>query len=282
MIEPAIIVVRLLQYAGAAILFGSSLFFVAVAPSVWPRRLLARSAALLAFASLLAIGLQASLFAGSLDAGFTAQAIGDVVAYLDLGKAALVRSASATLAFIVVLLHGPRSATVALGALAAASLAWMGHGAATESWGFLAADVLHALVASAWLGALVGFVLILAGPSEPEQLIRALRRFSAFGVPLVAVLVLTGFANSAYTVGLDRLPDLPATPYGQLLLAKLAAFAAMLALAVRNRRLTDGLAAHPATSLARLKLSIGLETLLGIAVIALVAWLGTLEPPGLG
>ena len=66
MLEAAVIAVRFLQYAGAAVLFGSPLFFVYAgepAPRV-ARAMVASAAVLLALASALEIGAQSSLFAG--------------------------------------------------------------------------------------------------------------------------------------------------------------------------------------------------------------------------
>ena len=289
MLEAAIVAVRLLQYGGAMVLFGSSLFFVYAAPALWPRRLLVCAAALLALSSLLAIGAQASLFAGSLAAGFTGEALGAVVSSMDLGKAAVVRSVAAALA--LVMLFAPeirltRPAVIGLAAVATASLAWMGHGAAGENPLQLAADIIHALAAAIWLGALAGFVVLLRQRTELARLHGALRRFSQIGIPLVAVLVLSGFANSWFLVGPDHLTGLATTPYGRVLLAKLALFAGMLVLAARNRnRHTPAIAADLAASpgnpaaIARLRRSILTETALGLGVLAAVAWLGTLPPP---
>ena len=289
MLELAVIVARLLQYAGATVLFGSSLFFVYAAPAVWPKWLLAGAAVLLALASLLAIGAQASLFAGSPAAGLTGEALGAVISSMDLGKAAVVRAIAAALALVVLLAPDgrlTRSTVVGLAAVAGASLAWMGHGAAGESCVQLAGDVIHALTAAAWLGALVGFVVLLRRQTEPSLLHAALRRFSQIGIPLVAVLVLTGLANSWYLVGVDRIAGLATAPYGQVLLVKLALFAGMLVLAARNRNrhtpaLETDLAApspSPAT-IGSLRRSIVGEAALGLGVLGAVAWLGTLAPP---
>jgi putative copper resistance protein D len=186
--------------------------------------------------------------------------------------------------------HSPWMPVGLLGTIAVASFGWMGHGAATAgaAGGYhLAADIVHALTAAVWVGALVAFVFLLRGGAELATLHRALRRFSRIGVPLVAALVLSGLVNAWFLVGLDGIARLTTTPYGQLLLAKLAMVAAMLVLAAANRnRHTPaieseiaGVAADPA-NLARLRRSIVLETALGLAVLAAVAWFGTLQPIG--
>ena len=83
------------------------------------------------------------------------------------------------------------------------------------------------------------------------------------------------------------LPMLLTTPYGQLLSVKLVVFLAMLGLAAANRfhltpRLGRALAgASPSPlAIAALRQSLVLETALSIIVVALVAWFGTLAPPG--
>ncbi|MBO9603147.1 MAG: copper homeostasis membrane protein CopD [Novosphingobium sp.] len=292
-IEPAVICIRLVQYAGAAALMGSSLLFVYAVPGGLPaddarraRRWIAFAAALLAIASLLAIALQGSLFGGSLADGFTSESFMLVASSMSLGTAALVRAGLAALACLALLaLPVGRAGFLAagtLGTLAAASLAWLGHGASRDGWLPIGGDVLHVLAASLWIGALFGFAPLLRGAREEAGIARlrvALDRFSALGLPLVAVLALSGAANTLYVVGPDHLGGLPSTPYGRLLLAKLAAFAAMLALAALNRwRLTPALARREGGSAGRLRASVGIEAALGAAVLALVAWLGTLEP----
>jgi putative copper resistance protein D len=203
-----------------------------------------------------------------------------------LGKAALVRAAAAFAAVPLLLFFTPGRPVWALaglfGAVAVASFAWMGHGAATEGAGgqlHLFADLGHALTAAAWVGALIGFVMLVLFGSERDTLHAALTRFSAVGVPLIGLLVATGLVNSWFLVGLENLGSLFTTSYGQLLLLKLALFAVMLVLASLNRwRHTPAIADEDA-SVATLRTSMIAEALLGILVLALVAWFGMLEPP---
>jgi putative copper resistance protein D len=137
MIEPAIVVVRLLQYAGAAVLVGAPLLFVWLVPAP-PRaaRWVGAAAAVLAGASLLAVALQAILFAGSVAEGLAGESLAAVALTMGLGQAALVRAAAAGLALValVVLRGRVRWTSVAgCGLVAAASLAWLGHAGAGES-----------------------------------------------------------------------------------------------------------------------------------------------------
>lgn len=291
MIEAAIVVARLLQYLGAAILFGTSLFFAyAGAEPRAARPLVAGAAALLAGAALAGIAAQASLFAGSWAEGLTGTAMGAVVSYMALGKAALVRASAALVALVLLALLPRRRAAwlavAAAGAVAAASLAWMGHAGASEAPAaslHVAADAIHALAAAMWIGALVGFLCLLAGRASAGVLQGALQGFSRIGVPMVLVLGLTGLVNSWFLVGPENGDELLATAYGRWLLVKLALFAGMLGLAAINRyRLTPAIAARAPSATGRLRRSIGLEAALGIGVLAAVAWFGTLPPPAGG
>lgn len=306
MLEPAVVVLRLMQYAGAMVLMGSSLFFVYALPTSgegsaahawWARPLLIGAGLLLAAASILGLAAQSSLLAGSVSEGLKAATLTAVVSSMNLGKAAVVRSAVAILAVIcLVALKPGRPAWIvaaALGAIATASLAWMGHGAATEgALGpmHLASDVLHALAAAAWLGALAGFIGLLEFQSSTrtgqQALRRALHGFSGIGSALVALLIVTGLINGWILVGPENLSGLWTTPHGRLLSLKLILFIAMLGLAAANRfRHTPSLgraltvSASPEAPLQTLRRSVFLETGLGVAVLALVAVFGTLPPP---
>lgn len=286
------ITARLVQYCGAAVLFGSSLFFVYAsgvgrAPR-WARHLIAGAAGLLAIGSLAGIAAQASLFAGSFSEGLSSDALGAVTGSMALGKAALVRAACAAAALLAILSgRAAWSLAAALGGVASASLAWMGHGAATEgALGLvhLVSDILHVLAAAAWIGALAvfaGLLLTARGDQDRARLHQALQAFSGLGSLLVAVLVVTGLVNGWVLVGPEHIDGLLGTAYGQLLALKLALFLAMLALAARNRfRLVPALGqAQDDASVAALRRNVLLETTAALAILALVAWLGTLAPP---
>ncbi|OYX29533.1 MAG: copper resistance protein CopD [Caulobacterales bacterium 32-69-10] len=306
MLEPAVVVLRLIQYAAVAILMGSPLFFVYALPAAgpgsaaqapWARGLLAAAGALLAVSALMGLVAQTGIMAGSLSEGLKPESLIAVVTGMGLGMAGVARAACGALAVVLVLSLPPGRAAwlavAALGAIAAASFAWMGHGAATEGAGHylhLVADILHAWAAAIWVGALWVFLLLARagapGPGAVAALHRALQRFSGVGTILVAILVLTGLINSGFLVGPDRIEALWTTPYGRLLSLKLAVFAGMLGLAAANRfRLTPalGLALEaPGAALAALRRSLMFETALGLGVLALVAWFGTLAPPAAG
>ncbi|MPS71439.1 MAG: copper homeostasis membrane protein CopD [Novosphingobium sp.] len=174
-----------------------------------------------------------------------------------------------------------------LAAIAVASLAWTGHGAAGEgALGTvqLVGDIIHLLAASAWVGALVAFLMLMSAAREPEALAvahAALTGFSRAGTIIVGLLIGTGLLNLYILVGPDRLLALGASDYGRLLLAKLALFGLMLVLAAGHRwRLAPALGNDPGpAAIARLRTSLWLEYSAALAILAAVAWLGTLAPP---
>lgn len=305
MLEPAVIFLRLVQFAGAMILFGSSLFLIYALPRAgpgsgaqlnWSRRLLGWSAGALLGGALLGLAAQTSVLAGSVSEGLKLSSLTAVVSTMALGKAAIVRALAAGLALSAVLVLRPGRPLfwlcALLGAVVTASLAWMGHGAATEGAGgavHLTADILHALAAAVWIGALVVFFGLLRPTTgdggDHGAVHKALHGFSGVGSGLVAVLVGTGLVNSWFLVGPARIAGLWTTPYGQLLLVKLLLFAGMLGLAAANRfHLTPALGAvlennetRP-DALAALRRSLLVETALAFLVLVVIAWLGMLAP----
>lgn len=305
MLEPTVIFLRLVQFAGAMILFGSSLFLLYALPRAgqglgaqlnWSRPLLGWSAGALLGATLLGLAAQTSVLAGSVSEGLKLSSLTAVVSTMALGKAAIVRTIAAGLALSAVLALPPGRPLfwlcTVLGAVITASLAWMGHGAATQGAGgpvHLTADILHALAAGVWIGALVVFFALLRptprNAGNHDAVHRALHGFSGVGSGLVAVLVGTGLVNSWYLVGPARISGLWTTPYGQLLLLKLLLFTGMLGLAAANRfLLTPALGAALENNetrqlaLTALRRSLVVETTLAFLVLGVIAWLGMLAP----
>ena len=184
----------------------------------------------------------------------------------------------------------------AVGAVVVATLAWLGHGAATEGpgrWLHLVADIVHVLAAALWLGALAAFWLMLsrrsARATDAAMFHQALKGFSGLGTLAVGLLTASGLVNTTFTVGMANLRLAPDTAYGQLLIVKLVLFGLMLVLAASNRfALTPALGRSLQTvdarmaSLGRLKRSVILESVVGAALVAVVAILGIQPPPGSG
>jgi putative copper resistance protein D len=159
-----------------------------------------------------------------------------------------------------------------------AAIAGVGHSGArlgAIGWLQLTADVAHLLAAGLWLGSLPALALLLAS-REPARASDATRRFSNFGIVAVVTLLLTGLFNTyLLTDGIAALPD---STYGRLLLLKVAVFATMVALATINRCYwTPKLPKRPAVIAIRRHSMI--EAALGLAVLVIVAVLGTLPPP---
>lgn len=216
------------------------------------------------------------------------------------GEAWIIRGGLAVVIAVCLALQGHSRRHVAgwIGMLAAAafiaSLAWAGHGAAAEDVPFdalhLPADILHLLAAGAWLGGLFPLVVLLAsacrdGSPQAVTVARvATLRFSVLGITCVGTLIATGVVNTWFLAGSPS--ALLGTLYGQLLLLKIALFAAMIAFAgVNQRRLLPPLAdetsdhAHCLQNLRQVRRNASMEAVLGILVLALVGIIGIL-PPG--
>ena len=208
--------------------------------------------------------------------------------------------------FIVVLVVGRRAGAnassgmrsdlmrAALSGVMLAPFAWMGHAAATrgpDRYVHLGGDVAHLLAAGAWLGALplLAWVLVRAARRQSSALdriaIRTTRRFSAVGVACVGALLATGTINAWYLVATPA--ALFGTTYGRLLLLKLVLFAAMLALAARNRYLlmprireaSHGNVEAGRDAMRDIARNAWIEAWLGIAIVVIVGALG-LSVPG--
>ena len=172
-----------------------------------------------------------------------------------------------------------------------AAVAWTGHAASTPGeLGnlHLAADALHLVAASAWIGGLVPLVVLFcAARRHPAlswaSLVRdATTRFSTLGIVSVAMLSATGIVNAWILVG--SFHALLVTEYGRLLMLKIIVFVVMLMLAAVNRfALTPRLAASTGHEprlevLRRLTRNSTIEIALGFVIFAMVGMLGTLHP----
>jgi putative copper resistance protein D len=175
---------------------------------------------------------------------------------------------------------GARTLAVATSAAALVSLAWTGHANASEGAPGLArraADAAHLFSAGLWIGALPMLAARLQANADAGAVFVVISRFSRVAVPAVALLVLSGVVNAAMILSAPR--DLLTTEYGRWLGFKLGLVAAMLWLAAFNRRrLTPALRDGSAPAQRRLRLHTLIELALGIAVLGVVAVLGTLSP----
>ena len=263
---------------------------------------LARPALALTLAGLVLTGLGmlalvASMTGSSL-LSVDSETMREIVSGTAIGTAWIVRITAmmAAIASTIALRRWPSAAHLALlatTAVAVATLVWTGHAGATEGWAGTVhrlSDIVHILAASAWIGGIAAFAWMLYRPETAGSNVhltavhRALDRFSRVGSLVVGLILATGIINCLAVVGFPHVTGLPLTPYGRLLIIKLLLFTAMLALAALNRwRLTPALDAtigngNPAPTLSGLKRSLLAEGTAVLTILALVAWLGTLDP----
>ncbi|WP_122465022.1 MULTISPECIES: copper homeostasis membrane protein CopD [Brevundimonas] len=296
-IDLTVVALRWLQVSAAVVALGLP-FFQTYAPDARPTGASTRVAVFagLALAAGAVGGLlaQTAMMAGGWAAGLDAAAIGYVIQSTGLGMAHIARAALAVVGSALLAFGRSPTVTRTLAVLAfagaTASFAWSGHGAASGGafgWVHLIADIVHALGAALWLGALAGFCLMLLRVSRTpsDTLARSLAGFANIGTAAVVALVITGLINTAFLVGSDGVARIATSTWGLLLLAKLALFGLMLGLAAHNRfTLTPALAdavarGAPAPPLTRLRISIGVELAAGVALLGLVAAMGVQAPP---
>jgi putative copper resistance protein D len=190
---------------------------------------------------------------------------------------------------------GPRRdlLTPVLATVLLISLAGVGHAQIEQGIAgmiHVLSDAGHLLAAGAWLGGLMplGYTLTLHGrenrSGQESDLNEILLRFSGMGYVAVATLIGSGLVNSWFLIG--SVSGLFATAYGQLLIVKLGLFVGMLALAVSNRfwivpSLTTARTDDPNGSTAwaaKLHHHVVGEQVLGLMVLLVVSFLGTMQP----
>lgn len=307
MTDVSAVALRLALYLDLMALFGIAAFAlyalrgeerrfdgaIALGPWLWA------SAALGAMLSVGGLLVLAAGMAGVPLASVDLASVEMIVGATSAGAAWIVRMAALILAFIAVLALRRRPTValyvvVASAAIALASLAWGGHGAMAEGaigWIHLIADIGHLLAAGIWVGALLALLLLVFRRRvlvDHDHLIlshRVLAGFSVVGTLTVAAIITSGLVNSWLLVGPANILKLPSSLYGQLLIAKLLLFSAMAGLAADNRfRLVPAFERSLASTdhvaaLRALRRSLAIEAGCAAAVLGLVAWLGTLEPP---
>lgn len=290
------IVVRWALVADLMLLFGVPLFAVYSPAGVdtriaTPLRSLIASTALVGILlSILGIAILAAAMSGGPLAQVDAATLSMLVTQTAAGSAFVIRLAATAAALALALQRsGNRAIVLAIvlcGAVALGSLAWSGHGVMDDGrvgTVHLVADIVHLLAAGVWVGALASLLWALITARDGTH--RALASFASVGTASVALVLASGLINSWLLVGPSNVLSLGTSLYGQLLLIKLALFACMTSLAAINRfRLTPALGAARTPddalhALRRLRASLTLETFAAFAILGLVAWLGTLEPP---
>jgi copper transport protein len=196
------------------------------------------------------------------------------------GATAVCATAAFALALLSLLLPRTRL-TRTLGALAylggALALSLSGHASAADpQWLTRPAVFLHLAGILAWTGALVPLAILLRDGSPAAS--TALALFSRHIPYAVAALVISGLALSAVQLSWPGPQWLSA--YAAILAVKLCLLVVLFGLAAWNRfRLTARVLAGDARAVRRLRLSIGLEVVIFLAIAALVAGWRFTPPP---
>lgn len=281
-------VARLLLFVSLVGAAGGTLFQTLVAQDLWRlddstrHRLLALTL-LGVVAAVLGIGIEgAALKATRLGniGGLLSASLWRMGERTSLGFSLTVATVALLLLFLALAKTRGRLSLLALLASLAAlgSLALTGHAVtAGPLWLTAPALFVHVLIAAFWLGSLWPLWQAV-GREPPARALALLQRFSKVALPGVLVLVVAGATLAVLQLG--RLGELFATAYGVRLLAKLAFVLVLLALAALNRfRLTPALARGRGAVAHRLRVSIGLEIGLGLAILAATSSLGEVPPP---
>jgi copper resistance protein D len=292
-----IVAARFVHFAAVALLFGLPLFRLTVAATMSGDSLrmrfdaglwrICRAAALLAFLS--ALGWFAGVVAdmtGSWAELIEPDSIATVAFDTRFGNLWTGRLAVMVLAIVLLAQAVPLQSArphvllaITAGVLAT-SLIGVGHaavGPGALSNVHLAADAVHLLCASAWIGGLAGLLLLTRTSSAGTTLAGALPAFTRMATVAVMGLLLTGIINSVLL--LDSVAALVETSYGRILVVKIALAAAMLVLAAYNRFvLSPGIRKGRPESAATLSRTVIAEIVFGAAVLASVAVLGTVHP----
>jgi copper transport protein len=297
-------------FAALVLLAGGFVFLIAIWPEglgttrVW--RLLVSAWTVAAAATLIGIPLHGVVEAGAplaraLDPGLLREVLGTRYGQASAARIGLL---AAAVPLILVLLRRPElvrpggarwlvplACLLGAGLLVTPGLA--GHAGSGELVPLgVAADLLHLAAVSVWLGGLV--VLVTCVLPRPADLRTVVPRFSELAFDAVVVIVISGLFQAWRQVG--ALSALTATPYGRLLLAKVAVVAVLVGFGVVSRRMvqnrlaaTSALVARPAgpgadrldpdaAAVARMRRSVAVEVGIAAVVLALASLLVTTEP----
>ena len=253
------------------------------------RDLLLVSAIVALLSAIALLSVTGSRMAGSAAAALDLRTIATVLLKTSFGRVWCWHLLLAVLLIATVVVRRIRPAYRAVvAALLLASLGWVGHATIGEGpvrLGHEINDSVHLLAGGIWLGGLVPLAALTArarrtGSSIWFLLLReALPQFSHMGYVAVALVALTGIINAALLVG--SIDGLIETPYGRLLLVKIALVLVLVAVAVINRFILVpriDREAKPLSGTAVLMWTIGIEQALGLGILIVVSVLGTWPP----
>ena len=292
MIAPhvALALVRLCFEAAAITAYGVSGFIACIAPKRLGQTIAASSNFLIVAASSFAVlstlawlPIEAAMIGDSWQSALDRGTLSALLCDTAMGKAWLVRLALSLLLTGALLWRSTPIVRLALSGLLLASLALTGHANMDEGTRgvlHILNDALHVLAGGAWLGSLLalpGCLARLRDPAFCTEAKTALRRFSSAGHLAVALVIATGIVNTVLV--LHRWPTDFTSTYQMLLVTKIAFVAAMTGLALVNRYLlVPRMVTQPDRAIAQIRQGTYAELALGAGVLALVAFLGILDP----
>ncbi|HEV7714608.1 MAG TPA: CopD family protein [Steroidobacteraceae bacterium] len=161
-------------------------------------------------------------------------------------------------------------------ALVAISFAVTGHTSIhPQRWVLGTLLVFHVLVIAFWFGALTPMYYL--SMRAPDACAKVIERFTALATWLVPMIFLAGLG-----MALIMIPSVAVLgePYGELLIAKVAGFAALMALAVANKwRLGPALASGEPGGARRFRQACGAELVLIVIVLAVTAMMTSFFSP---
>ncbi len=288
--------IRGLLAAGLFSAFGSALFRRVILPRApaggeppglapaLPDRLGSLTLASLTLASLALAGLalaawllaEARAMSGAADLSGAASALPVVIATTSFGHLVCLQGLFLALAALAA-----RRPSRQLAACLVALLLQAGHSHAFSMTPgpslLLVSDCLHLLAGAAWLGGLLPLLLTVLSAS-PAVAAESSRRFSPLGSLCVAAIVVTAAFQGWVLIG--SIPGLVGTAYGWMAILKALLLALAIGLACANRfRFTPALRGlHPQRARRLLLASIGLETLVGLALLLAAGTLADLPP----
>jgi copper transport protein len=287
----ASIVARALMFAGIAVTVGGTALIVVAWPAgagdVRGRRVLLGGLLAAGLGTVAGIGLQAADVAGLGLVDAIKPSVAFDILDTDYGRAAVLRLV--LLVVGAVALHFIRPTTIrsprwyvplaVLGGAILTTVTFSGH-ARTGRWISLAgpADVIHLTVGALWVGGLVMLALAVLPVSGRSGAFDVAKRFSPVALVSVVLVTITGSVQGLRQLdGLDGLVD---TTYGRLLLVKVLAVTAMVALGLSSRQATFADHAEPGLRMAQLRQSVIGEASLAAIVIIATAMLVAANPSG--
>jgi putative copper export protein len=278
-IARALSFVCMLQAAGAALFLGT--FGGDLAQSFDGIRRIGRVAAVAGIVLVVAqVSLEAARMAGDMagvaDASLQRFALGSTT-----GAAAALRVLGLILILVALRRAGdPRVLWGIVGAtVVAASFSVTGHTSIhAQRWALGTLLVFHLLVIAFWFGALAPLYYV-SLREAPNICAKVSARFTSVATWLVPTIFLAGLA-----MALIMIPDVAVLrePYGELLIAKVVGFAALMGLAVANKwRLGPATASGTASDSRRFRQSVGAEWVLIVVVLAITAVMTSFFSPEL-